>query len=97
MVSGIEEKKDVEGRVRELAHALADAHAAMSIQQRQSESGRALFRAKSMAYGWLRDLETTELDRMFNRQPPPASLFRRIVNRLRQWICGNATNEGAAR
>ena len=67
MVSSVE-LTNFRKRVETLAHELADAHAAMRRQQLSTEVGQSVYRAKNMAYGLLRELETTELKEIFNLQ-----------------------------
>jgi hypothetical protein len=70
MVSSID-TATLRDKVNALAHELADAHAAMKPQQRSTEFGQGLFRAKNMAYGLLREIEVHELNKLFNRRPQP--------------------------
>jgi hypothetical protein len=72
MVSSIDTSA-LRDKVKDLAYELADAHATMKRQQQGTESGQAVFRAKNMAYGLLREIEAHELKELFAR---PA---RRIV------------------
>lgn len=90
MVSSIVTTRSLREKVQQLAHELADAHTAMREQQRTSESGQAVFRAKQMAYDLLRELEITELEALFGRSPrlietDRGKFYRALAARRYRW------------
>jgi hypothetical protein len=69
-------------KVEQLAHELADAEALIKQQQRGSELGQSVYRAKNMAYGLLREMEERELKQMFNLRAR-TRVSHRIAQKLR--------------
>jgi hypothetical protein len=67
MISSITTLTELRQRIQQLAHQLADGHAALSPQQQTTHAGQTFLTAKNLAYGLLRDMEQNELDVMFRR------------------------------